>query len=180
MFLLLYPAAGMSLYTPDIQTWRWGRNYGRLLAQGLSIKILSTSASRLAQKLHTTCWQYTSVSEVRFKQLNLDLSLTAQRITTSLNLPETEGRLLMFSHSGTTPKQCLEGNLMRRSLGCFSPHYSTAFQCSVICTVFSSILFFLYTEGIRNVNVRVQTFASGFVWAWFSAGLVTVIHAVLM
>lgn len=145
MFSLLFPAAGMSLYMPDVQMWRWGRNYGKVaqpLARGLSIKKLSTSASRLAQKLYTTCWQYTSLSEVRLKQLNLDLSFTAHRLTTSLNLPETEGGLLMFSHSGITPKQCFEGNLARGSLCCISPCSSTAFQCSVICTVLSSISFF--------------------------------------
>lgn len=144
--LLLFAAAGMSLYIPDIQMlWRWGRNYGRFCAQGLSIKKRSTSASRLAQKLHTTCWQYTSISEVRLKQCNLYLSLPAHRLTIFLNLPETEGGLLTFSHSGITQRNALRETWQGyHSLCCFSPCSCTASQCSVICTVLSSISFFSF------------------------------------
>lgn len=75
----------------------------------------------------------------------------------------------MFSHSGTTPKQRLKGNLMKGLLCCVSPHSSIAFQCPVICAVLSSILFFIFLIYCRYQKCECQ---SANICQWFCLSMI--------
>lgn len=153
--------------------WRWGRICGRLPAQGLLITISQQTCAKTPHNVLAVCF----FVWCPVKTVSLLLAPVSPQPPSHPESAWNQGQgFLMFSDSGTTPQQCLEGVLKRRSVGYASLSSCASSWCSVIIYMSVGQNSWFYPEGVRNVNVKECTHLSDVPskhdflqvsWQWF-------------